>query len=285
MTNATVSRELSRVLKLAVEKKFSERQFYRDEVILELVTSLVIAFPEILGGDVDLSWERSEEQAEKLASQDTLWDSVKAVLAHADFSVTRNTDDNLKIKRWSHQPPQSLGGKKDVDPSATMDELAQCTTTYINAEWAKSPTLELWLVRQMIFAETYAFSRETDTPLQHKSFKFLWILTISLVKWFVGLGVAFSVGESYGLAVGVLTYVVWLSVTRYLAQDQLDRQTRLEKTFDHMKTTYVLSLRSPACPVEIEKSMSLAENHHVLWPAGLRRLVEIGLARNRSVWA
>lgn len=279
----TVSWELRGVLQDAIEKRFPERQHYRDEVILELMISLVVAYPKMTEG-IDLSWDQREEQATKFAADTSRWKVISDVLELADGAVTRYPDDGRMLKRWGHQSPASLLGRKDIDDSAAMDGLNDCATQYCKSEWAKSPTLEQWLVRQMIYAEAYAFSNQFDVPLHYKSFKFWWVLIKSMVKWVVGLGVAFSIGDAYGLAVGVLTYVAWLALVRYLAQDQIDQLSQLEKTFSHMRNAYVLALRSPSCPVEIEKSLSMAEGYQTVWPAGLRSLVEIAIARNRSVW-
>jgi hypothetical protein len=284
VTNTTVSCELSRVLNLAIEKKYPDRHHCRDRVILELVTSLVSTHNMDLLGAVDLTMQRLEEQANEVVAMDSIWRAVEDVLDSADSAVTRFPDDGQKIKRWSHQSPLTIDGKYDVDMSASMDELSACAATYINRDWAKSPTLELWLVRQMIYAETISYGREAEIPVQNKSFKFWWMWTKSLVKWLIGLAVAVSVGELHGLALGVLTYVLWLAVTRYLAQDQIDRLTHLGTAFSNMRSSYTISLRNFVCPVEIEKSLSLAETHGAVWPVGLRSLVELAVARNRVVW-
>jgi hypothetical protein len=177
-----------------------------------------------------------------------------------------------------------LNGKKDVDDSASMEQLQNCAIKYCRADWANSPVLELWLVRQLIYAETYSFSREMGIPIQQKSLKFWWMWTKSLVKWSVGLVVAVSIGSNFGPAIGVATYVGWLAAIRYLAQDQIDQLNQLHETITSMRNAYIQSLRSPACPVEIESCLALAESHNVVWPAGMRGLVDAAVNRNRVLW-
>lgn len=283
MTCEIDSWELREIVQGAIKERFPDRQHFRDEAILELMISQLTAYPDFLDS-MDASLAQRDEQAKKLAASNTLWEWIEEIIELADIALTRYPDDGQKIKRWSHQSPQKLDGKKDVDNSASLETLRDCATKYRMAEWARSPTLELWLVRQMIFAETFAFSREIGIPLQYRSFKFWWMWTKSLVKWAIGLGVAISIAETHGPAVGVLTYVAWLSLIKYLAKDQLDGLLKLTETFMFMRNCYVLSLRDPACPIEIEKSLSLAEGHGTVWPAGLRGLVEQGISRNRTTW-
>ncbi len=289
MASETVSWEIRELLVHAIELKFPERHYCRDKALLELAISQVTAYPEFIGKYLDRPWsnlssEERVEQARLLAAESYFWQDVGEVIGEADDAVTRNPDDGRMIQRWDHQPPHVLGGKTEVDNSASMDALSRCVTSYRRNTWATSPTLELWMVRQLIFAETFALGREMGLPIQFKSYKFWWIWTKSLVKWGIGLGVAFSIGDAHGAAIGVLTYVAWVSLTRYLAQDQIDRLTKQEETFNAMRVAYVLSLRTPACPVEIEKGISQAEAQRAIWPAGLRSLVEMGVSRNRAFW-
>lgn len=283
MTSEVISSEVRQIVQDALEIRYPERHYLRDQVLFELVTSQLAAEPEYLKG-ADLSWGQRDDQAKKIAADDVLWDYVKGIVELADTSLTRSPDDGQQLKRWFPPPPQRLDGKKDVDDSASLETLRDCAIMYSRAEWARSPALELWLVRQMIFAETFAFSREIGIPFQYKSFKFWWMWIKSLVKWAIGLAVAFSVGDTYGPAFGVFTYVAWLGIVRFLATDQLQGLQKVTETFMAMRNSYVLSLRTPPCPVEIEKSLSIAEEHSAVWPAGLRSLVERGLSRNREYW-
>ncbi|MBC7619255.1 MAG: hypothetical protein H7293_09780 [Candidatus Saccharibacteria bacterium] len=272
-----------RVLQQAVEMRYEDRQHYRDAILLELIVSQEAAFPKVLE-TLDLTWEKLDEQAKHVASDDDLWQVVEHLLDHADFSVTRNPDDGKMLKRWAHQPPQTLDGKKDVDESADMENLAICAENYLKAGWAKSPTFELWLVRKMIYSETFALSREIGVPLRQRSGKFWWMWAKSTVMWAIGLAVSISIGDSHGVAAGVLTYVIWISLTKYLASAQIDTLKSNTRTFLQMRTAYVVALRTLACPVEIEKALSVAESHETIWPTGLRALVERAISRNREIW-
>lgn len=283
MTLEIDSWELREIVQGAIEEKFPDRQHFRDRAIWELMISQLTAFPDFLES-IDASMDQHDEHAKKLAASNVLWSYIERIIRLADTALTRYPDDGQTIKRWNHQAPQQFDRKQDVDNSADLETLRDCAIEYGKAEWAQSPTLELWLVRQMIFAETFAFSRETGIPLQFKSFKFWWMWSKSLVKWSIGLGVSISIGNAYGPAVGVLAFVTWLSLIKYLAKDQLDGRLKITETFIHMRSCYVLSLREPACPIEIEKSLSLAEGRGAVWPAGLRGLVERGISRNRTAW-
>ena len=277
MTLEIDSWELREIVQGAIEEKFPDRLHFRDRVISELMISQLTAFPDFLES-MDASMARRDEHAKKLAASNVLWRWIEKIIELADIALTRNPDDGQTIKRWSHQAPQQLDRKKDVDNSASLETLRDCATEYGKAEWARSPTLELWLVRQMVFAETFAFSRETGIPIQYKSFKFWWMWSKSLVKWSIGLGVSISIGDAHGSAVGVLAFVAWLSLVKYLAKDQLDGLLKLTDIFMYMRNCYLISLRDPACPIEIEKSLSLAEGHGAVWPAGLRGLIERGIS-------
>jgi hypothetical protein len=284
MGNAALSDEVESVLWEAVKTKYPDRHDQRDGVIFDLLRSVFRRNPQLVER-LDTEWQNRAETAKALAREEGYWLLLNDIIGSADAAVTRYPDDGNRLKRWWHQPVHALDGKKDgVDESASMDTLQECATAYMRARWADSPKLELWLLRQMLFAETYAFGREMGIPLQVKSPKVWWIWTKSTVKWLIGLAVAVGIGEAQGLAAGVLAYAVWLALLQYLAKDQIENLRGLIRIFTGMRNAYVMALRTPPCPVEIEKAMSLAESQGAIWPAGARSLLERALSRNRAMW-
>lgn len=280
---AQLTSEAKFILREAGELRFTERQHQRDSVVGDLIVSFVQAYP----GSVpltEMTWERREELASLLAKDDPLWRSVEDLLADGDAALTRYPDDGKTVTRWRHQAVQNLELKKDFDDSAPMDSLANCAGNYCKSIWAESHSLELWLVRQMAYAEAFAFARETGIPLQPKSAKFMWMWFKSLVKWAIGLFVAIGVGDAHGLPLGVLTYVVWLALTKYLAKEQLEDLVKRTEVFLALKNVYVLAMRSNPSPVEIERALLNAEAKGAVWPEGMRSVVEKALQRDRVLW-
>jgi hypothetical protein len=280
-----LTNESKSVLRQAVEARFPERHQTRDAVLIELLFSLLQSQPKF-SEELDFNWASQDKTAKSLVAVDWLWEAVDGVLAGAHSAVTRYPDDGQQMARWSYPIVRKLDDKKDSssDEGAAMADLSNCAAAYLSARWAESPTLELWLARQLIYAEAYAFGRVAGIPMHLKSVKLWWIWLKSTFKWALGLAVALTLGGAFGWAVGVLAYATWLALIRYLANDQLKRYNDPIFTFSEMRNAYVVSLRSPTCPVEVEKSLSTAEEKGALWPAGLRALVERALSRDRAVW-
>lgn len=283
MTGEIISWEMRRIVEEAVKARFPERHHYRDLALAELMISFLDSYPKNTK-TWDLSWEKLEEQSKDLASRDGLWANIEHIIRSADSALTFNSEESQLIKRWYPPSVNLLDGGRNVHENVNIEILQACAFSYCRALWARSPTLELWLVRQLIFAEACAFSREAEVPLNLKNFPFWWMCSKLLVNWAIGLWVAASIGQDQGTAVGVLAYVTWLGLTKFLAKDQQQRLLNLTETFMLMRNSYVLSLRNPACPIEIEKSLSLAEERSAVWPAGLRSIVERGLSRNKEYW-
>ncbi|MCP5263649.1 MAG: hypothetical protein H6929_20050 [Rhodoferax sp.] len=288
--------ETEYLLSAAVRLKFPDRHSIRDQVATELAISLVSARPKAFDGiesatdnldhveKMDAT-DQTDAQVSWLVARDGLWRPITAILDLADAAVTRYPDDGKMIDRWDHLPVATLDGKKESDQGASTDELAQCAATYLGTVWARSPTLELWLARKMIFSEAHAFSSAAGIPLHLKSYKFWWTWGKSLAKWLIGLFVAFNVGDQHGLPVGILTYVVWLCLVRYLAQDFLRGLQKVTELFASMRSTYLISLRAIPCPAEIEQALIRAEGLGAIWPSGLRPLVARAMLRNPIGWA
>ncbi|MDR6536979.1 hypothetical protein [Variovorax soli] len=275
--------EAKYILRQAVEERFPERQGSRDASAAELLSSLLRSRPELIK-ELDFDWKSRDATARQLAGDSWLWDTVEGVLERAQSALSHFGDDAKQMSRWALPLLQKLDGSKSIEEGAAMDQLSDCADVYVRSDWAESPTLELWLVRQMIFAETYAFGRQLGIPLQGRSAKFWWMWTKSTAKWVIGLAVAFAIGDAHGWAAGVMAYVAWLALIRYLASDQLKALVEPSETFALMRNAYVISLRSSPCPAEIERALSLAENKGAVWPAGLRALLERALARNKVIW-
>lgn len=283
------------LLREAVHRKFPTRHSTRDQVATELVLSLINARPKVIDG-IESSADhldhiekmdeiaQMDAQVSWLVARDGLWRAITPILEQADAAVTRYPDDGKMIDRWDHMPVTTLDGKKDDDQGASSELLAECAAVYFGTSWASSPTLELWLVRKMIFSESFAYSREAGVPLQMKSYRFWWTWGKSVAKWLIGLLVAFNVGDKHGLPIGILTYVVWLCLIRYLAQDMLHGLQKLTELFASMRATYLLSLRATPCPSEIEQALARSEGLGAIWPSGLRPLVARAKLKNPATW-
>lgn len=278
------SYESNIVLELAIKKKYPDRNFWRDRIALELVISQLEAKPLEELSLLGLTYESREEVATNLSNSEVIWNWVETILDPADEAVSRYPDDGQKMKRWTPPSPMSLHGNYDQDQSASLDRLTQCAASYLKGGWAVSPTLELWLVQQMIYAESKAFIREGDVLKKNKSIGFYWAWIKVIGTWVGGVAVAGDVGATHGPGVGLLSLVVWLAVIRYLSQDAADRNSLVFKAFFAMEAAYKKAVRTNACPKEVERALSLGESNHVTWPEGLRGLVEHAVSRNSAAW-
>lgn len=76
----------------------------------------------------------------------------------------------------------------------------------------------------------------------------------AVVKWAVGVLVAVAIGEQHGFAAGVLTYVVWLTAVRFLANDLIKREGGIDKLYGAMVNAYNMTMRGAVCPAEVERA-------------------------------
>jgi hypothetical protein len=258
----------------------------RDRIATELVTSLLAAYPKLLKS-YDLSEIESRSgAARELAQEEFVWAPVERVLDGADRAFERYPDDGKKYERWQLTSPSALDGKKDVDPSAELDALTECTMTYLQAdEWASSLSLEQWLVRRMIFAETFALSRELGVPLHPRSLRLWWTWAKSTVKWILGVAVALTIADAHGWSVGVMAYAAWIALMQFLFQPRFEMLQRHTEVFTSMRACYVLAIRRWPCPTELDDALRNAENKGAVWPEGLRALVKRACERNPHTWS
>ncbi|MES2939198.1 MAG: hypothetical protein V4864_16045 [Pseudomonadota bacterium] len=279
--------ELEAVVAAAIDERYKASSFDKLAILKELANSLLLAFPDRGAGvPFDGSWDQREKHAKALAADGEcfLWAPIERLVGDADASVERYPDDGKQQERWAQSGIAKLDGPKDVDDSAGVEGLADCSVNYCRAEWANSPRLELWLVRKMVYAETFAFSRQAGVPAHLKSVRAWWHWIKATIKWLIGLGVAVSIGEVHGVAAGVLVYLAWVALVRYLANDFVARQTSLLKLFLAMRNAYSVAMRGAVCPIDFERAISIAEQEGAVWPTGLRMLVERAKRRNRLIW-
>jgi len=283
MDEAFPSNEAHPVLQRAVEQRFSQRNFLRDKVLVELASSFFTAYPR-LSQEYDWSYKSWAATSEQLARADDFWTRIESIVEAADYSVSRLPDDGDTLVRWTPPAPAIVELKSGDDPSANMDALSGCVSLYSSITWALSPTFELWVTQQMIFAETYAFARETGLPLTLRSARYRWTIAKNIAVALIGVAAALEIGSRYGWGVGVLAFMVWAAARTYLIQVGLQSLMHSTKLLADMKTSYVLTTRRQPCPAEIESAMTRAEQSGAVWPEGTRRILERALARNRSAW-
>jgi len=280
-----IERTLDVVVFDAVQVRYPDRAYHRDQIAGELALSWLRARPHASEHlDLGLTYGTGEEDAKKVAELPILWDQVEEILTEVEMSFPSGLTGEQKEKAWRHQPSGRLGEKKDQDESLSLEALSRSAWLYLRAKWADSPMLECWLVRQMIYAETFAFSREASVPLQVNSAAFWWTFAKNTVKWLIGVFVAFSVADVHGPALGVLTYLAWVCMVHLLARDTLKLKTQLLKTNAQMHTAYRVALRGTPYPVEIERHIALAEEEGAVWPEGLRPLLQKATKRSAAAW-
>jgi hypothetical protein len=276
--------ELNRALELAIKKKYPERNFWRDRIALELAISRLKAQPldeiRLLG----LTYDSQEEDATTLSSLDAIWNWVDTLLDVADDAVFVHPEDGKEVERWTPQSRLSLHKNYDQNQGASLERLSQCATSYLKGNWAVSPTLERWLVQQMIYAEAKAFAAEVDVLKKERGAAFYWARIKTIGTWVVGLIVALGIADDHGEGVGFLSFAVWLAAIRYLSQDSVAANILVAKAFDAMESAYRFATRTNACPVEVENALTLGESKHVVWPEGLRGLVNRAVSRNGASW-
>lgn len=267
----------------AIEFRYLERQQTRDSVLYELTISLLKNRPWLIQG-LEFSWESYEIAAKAIAGNEKIWEAIDDLVGRADSSLSRLPDDGKNLSRWRCPPVQTLSGKRDAEHGANMEALSDCSYAYLGSGWAHSPTLELWLTRQMIFAESFAFSRQVGIPLIPYSSKFWWLWTKNSIKWVIGLLVAIAIGTDHGTAIGVFAYVVWLALVRYLADDQVSAFAKIERTASAMRQAYMVAGRAKPSPIEIRNALLRAEETMAIWPEGVWSLVERTISRSRVEW-
>lgn len=276
--------DLSALTKAVVQKRFPERLWQRDEIAKELVGSWLKARPEV-ARELALRRDTTEFDAARLGEDLSLWDHVGPLIEEIELSFPQQLPARNESERWRHQQIGRLSGAKDDDDSLSLEALSRCAWVYLRSPWADSPALECWLARQMIYAETFAFSRETGTPQHLKSKRAWWEFAKAAVKWGIGVLVALAIGEKYGGGVGVLAYLAWLTMVQVLGRDKLKGQMQIAKLFGSMQTAYKVAMRSTAYPLELERHLTIAEQDGAVWPEGLRPLLHKAMQRNPIAWA
>lgn len=269
------------VLNECVAAKFPERQFCRDEVLRELLQASIKCEPELLN-QLSFDWNERKGTVNFICENGRVWERVVSLIEELDSSVARYPDDGKSLERWNHQAISRLDEKKETDESASLEQLSKFCRFYRQNSWATSPALDIWLVRQMIFAETFALARELGLPPSTKMIAWTWGKAV--IKWLIGLVVALIVGSEHGWPVGALVYIGWLSCIRYLASDKIDELKRQGTVFANMRNCYVLAMRRHPCPSEICDALHRAENNLAVWPDGLRALIEAQLRKSRVSW-
>ena len=264
-----------------VEARFPERQSHRDAILQELLQASIEYEPQLLA-ELSLEWRERESDVKLISQAGGVWARVESLIEKLGHSVERYPDDGKSLGRWNHQAISKLDQKKEIDESANLEALSNFWRFYKQSWWATSPTLEIWLMRQMIFAETFALARELGLPPSKTVMAWMW--GKSLVKWLIGLVAALIVGNEHGWPVGALIYIGWLSCIRYLVSDYVDELKLKSKVLARMRACYVLAMRQHPCPAEIQDALSRAEADLAIWPDGLRALVEAQLLKSRISW-
>lgn len=263
-----------------IEARYSDRHYIRDEVLIELLTASIERNPDLLAR-LSFEWHDRETTVAAIQEDDAVWASIEDLLEKLGYAIAKYPDDGKSLERWNHQTVSKLDIRQDIDPSANLEDLSNFCRQYSKGWWPRSPTLEIWLVRQMIFAETFALGRELGFPVSKK--KLAWMWGKSVVKWLVGLAAAISVGEQYGVALGVCVYAGWLCAVRYLNSDQINALEKQTKVFGLMRNSYVLALRQQPCPAELSDALIRAEDALAVWPDGLRAIVDRLVIKSRFV--
>lgn len=280
-TEEELRRDARVTLMECVENRFPERQVYRDEILRELLAASIKCDSYFLA-KLSFAWRDKQEALKQIADDEGVWARVDDLMEGLSYTVMRYPDDGKALGRWNFQPTNKLDHRQETDESASLQELSNCCRAYQQSWWANSPILEIWLMRQMIFAETYSLGRELGIPPSKKMLAWMW--GKSLAKWLIGLGAAVAIGSAHGAAFGIFVYAVWLCLARYLANDKVTELTTRINLFSSMRACYVLALRSQPCPAELSDALSRAENVMAVWPDGLRSLVETQLQKNRARW-
>lgn len=288
MNDAYKRNKIKSLLEDAVELRFPCRQNIRDLVLIELATSLALKEKEFLQNALD-SDSDDTKLVDSLSKNEYFWSSIEEITNYADWSLERSRAEDKQedlIQRWKHQPVYDLTplDNKREDESANMEQLANCVVSYCEAKWAHSPSLELWLARKLIHAEAFAFAQVVGLPINLKSFRYWWNFGKLTLKWFIGLAVSFSIGESYGLALGVLTYVAWHALFTLIDRNKFVDLKKQAELLLILRSVYKLSLDPAHSPIELSGALKYAEDKGAVWPVGLRTIVDKVLHRNRLLW-
>lgn len=270
------------IIRSCVERRFPVRHHYKDQILCELVASSIVQHPDLLT-PLSFEWRSKEADIEAICAHHFVWARVEKLIDQLNWAIASNLDEAQALRRWNMQPTSKLDQSKEVDESANLDELSSAYRDYRQGGWAESPSLEIWLVQKMIFAEVFAYAREVGIPPSKTMITWTW--GKSLIKWGIGVAVAVSVGEQHGAALGILVYVLWLCALRFFANDYIEQLTKKSSAFAAMRHCYVLAIRTSPCPAEISDALIRAENVLAVWPEELRSLVERQLVKRRDLWA
>lgn len=266
---------LARKARAAVEARYPKRLYERDAITTELVLSWVLAHPEAAEAALApaVNGEAPYEARDLWYDVDQILDQVLEAFPQPSLA-----DDEAG---WMNQQPGWLAADKTRDTSLSLAGLSRGAGAYLRCTWASSSYLELWLVRQMIFAEAFAFGREMQLPPPVK--KTWWNLGKAILTWTIGVGVALAVANDHGLGAGLLASATWLGLFHVLQRDKREAVAKIATIFASMQSTYAVAMRDPMYPEEVARHVQLAENQGVVWPHGLLPLLATMKARRRGV--
>lgn len=193
------------------------------------------------------------------------------IFDHLNIYENHDPDFSWKINSLISNEPPCRRDLRDLEGAAD---------TYCEYnENISSPTLELWLLRTIVYEEISAFKEEHIKILgEKKNFKSDIIIQLSFAALMIFCSI--MIGVEYSAAVGFMSFFS-LGYLHKISEDIEKREKhKVEKMYKFMKRIYSKILYKTPSPSEIERLANEASQSGVIWPYRFYDLIKI--AKNRS---
>lgn len=271
---------VAEVIEMACSKRYEDHTAVRSRIARELAHdhfSKLEHFPR------QLNFEDVELSSSWVAREDVLWDPVERLLATFDDAVTRFPDDGKATERWNAPSIALLQPCAPTGTRGDMDALSMATDSYISSGLA-SAAGELWLARQLAFAEVHAFGLVIGAPATKLGGADYYRWAKAVISTLVSAGISLSIGDRFGGGAALFAFVILFTAQTLRYRAKYTELVSMYRTFLEMKEVYKLLLRMNPCPAEVLSSAERAARHSAVWPSGFRALLELAVGRSRVKW-
>lgn len=166
----------------------------------------------------------------------------------------------------------------------SLSELSHCASLYMIQGKERSPSLELWLIRKMIYEEAYAFQEELSQILKPKTILGRLVSFAPAISHLAAIFSSIWIAAAYGLAIGFAAYLVLHTCLHVNHRDRTSLQRHLLQALTAIKRCYSAAMQEFPSPLEIERLLLIAERADAAWPHHLHDLVEQAKRRNFYKW-
>lgn len=165
-----------------------------------------------------------------------------------------------------------------------LHALSDCAQRYASEDELESKTLELWLVRWMIFEEIFAFSVEIEPRTNPKSWSKAWAVFKPAATYWLCVIAAIAIGADHSAALGFAAFILMTACCKaffYLYTKEVQKLLLLEES---MRRAFACVTRDFPSPLEAQVAISRSMEIGAVWPHHLHDLVEKAKRRNFRRW-